>query len=97
MSEARTILEASKYTRNNNQTALILSDCQELIAAINKRSLPEPWQCYSPIASIRANLLAAPNVALNFTPRLGNMKADWDTKTAKSGSLTPGWVLSCNL
>ncbi|CAN1219845.1 hypothetical protein LINPERPRIM_LOCUS1721 [Linum perenne] len=72
----------------------ILSDCQELILAINGPKHRWPWECFGFLGRIKDNIKDKNNIGFFFIPRSQNVKAGWIARSARNGLLHGDWVSS---
>ncbi|CAN1216522.1 hypothetical protein LINPERPRIM_LOCUS638 [Linum perenne] len=93
VSEAKALLEASLIAVAKTNPTRILSDCQELINAINGPKHRWPWECFGFIGSI-LDLVKDKNIGFFFVPRAQNVKADWIARSARNGLLYGDWASS---
>ncbi|CAN1280268.1 hypothetical protein LINPERPRIM_LOCUS17372 [Linum perenne] len=94
VSEAKAILVATEFAcaRSNNDSVVILSDCQELISALNGPKHRWPWECFGYLGRVSALASLRPNLFFQFIPRKDNVKADWVARNARLGLLHGDWV-----
>ncbi|CAN1266793.1 hypothetical protein LINPERPRIM_LOCUS12662 [Linum perenne] len=92
VAEAAAIHEAAKMAKDYPGNVKILSDCLQLVIAINGNRQRWPWQCYSHLGGIAAILQDRSDIEIKFTPRRSNSKADWVARSAQSGNLPRAWI-----
>ncbi|CAN0902814.1 hypothetical protein LINGRAHAP2_LOCUS22214 [Linum grandiflorum] len=92
VAEARAILEATMVAAQIQSPCWIVSDCQTSIDAIN--SIPDrwPWECYGILGRIEEIRRSSPLGSFLFQPRATVQEADKIAKSARNGSLLPGWI-----
>ncbi|CAN1227539.1 Putative ribonuclease H protein At1g65750 [Linum grandiflorum] len=94
VAEAYAIKEATIVANQTPGPCRIFSDCKLLIDAISGPKHRWPWRCYALLGSIKELCSNAPHISFHFTPRVCNSRADSIAKSARLGTLLPGWVTS---
>ncbi|CAN1268803.1 hypothetical protein LINPERPRIM_LOCUS13330 [Linum perenne] len=94
VSEAAALHEAAKLTKDYPGTIKILSDCLQIVNAINGSRHRWPWKCYGHLGGVDAILKDRPDIEICYIPRRFNSKADWIARSAQSRNLPRDWIQS---
>ncbi|CAN0912356.1 hypothetical protein LINGRAPRIM_LOCUS716 [Linum grandiflorum] len=94
VAEARALLEATLLPKRFGIHCRFLSNCKFLVDAINGLKHRWLWQCFDHLGSIQSARLSSSGMSFHFISLARNSKADWVARSARSGSLLPGWVIS---
>ncbi|CAN1836487.1 Putative ribonuclease H protein At1g65750 [Linum perenne] len=91
-SEARALLEATKYAKSSPLQCVIFSDCKTLVDSIKGPERLWPWDCYGTLGYISRIRRSCPFISFQFIRRRLNSQADWVAKHTRQGTLPPDWV-----
>ncbi|CAN1308550.1 F-box/kelch-repeat protein At3g06240, partial [Linum perenne] len=83
-SEARAILEATRYAASSLLSCVILSDCKTLIYCLRGPKGLWSRECFGTLGSISS--------LLSSSPTTSNYQADWVAKHARLGTLPCNWL-----
>ncbi|CAN1787688.1 hypothetical protein LINPERHAP1_LOCUS17750 [Linum perenne] len=92
VSDVVALHEAAKLAKDSLGPVTILSDCLELINAINGTRHRWSWQCYGPLGGVPAILQDRSDFKIKSISRRFNSRADWIARTAQSGNLPKNWI-----
>ncbi|CAN1755655.1 hypothetical protein LINPERHAP1_LOCUS5811, partial [Linum perenne] len=91
-SEARAILEATRYVASSPLNCVVMSDCKTLIDCLSGLKSLWPWECFGTLGSISSLLSSSPTISFQFIPTRSNIQADWVAKHARLEFLPRNWL-----